>query len=265
MDVTFKLATNFKGIIDILSGLVDTLTMQYTNDSINIQTMDSSHISLLNIVMRRDQFLVYYVVSSGLISFNVSSFKPLLKSMKEGDHLRLRHKTGNDEIDAILIDGDRKNKYLIKLMDIDSEMINMDNEMEHDVFIMTGKAAISRILTDIKHVESSDTTFMVDGEKIVIETKNENCSLKIKPTPEIMKVMSSPEEKVCVPFASRYIQQIQKMLAISKPRINLKLDKECPMLIEMIIRTDDPNETATIQKTHSTMKYYLAPKLVDSE
>lgn len=260
MDTTFRVASNFKGIIDIISAFTDTMTIQYNSDGMSIQSMDGSHISMLYIMLRRDQFLDYKVNSSGTISYNVNSFKPVIKSMREGDHLRIRHSVGSDELDIYLIDGDRKNKYQIKLLDIDTEHLNMDAEMEHDVFISTGKAAISRILNDIKNVDSSDTTLTVEGDKIVIEAKSDQCTLKMKPTADLMRIMSAPEEKVSALYSSRYILHIQKMLAISKQRINLKIDSECPLLVEMTIRTDEPSENVN-QKIFSSMKYFLAPKI----
>ena len=260
MDATFRMASNFKGIIDIISGFIDTMTIQYTEDSISIQSMDSSHISMLYIILRRDQFMTYKVDSPATISFNVSSFKPILKSMREGDNLRIRHTQGNDELDAFLIDGDRKNKYQIKLLDIDIEHLSMNVDMEHDVFITTGKAAVSRILNDIKNVDSSDTTLSIYDNKIVIEAKSDECMLKMKPTADLMRIMDAPEEKVSAIYSSRYLQHIQKMLAISKQRINIKIDRENPLLVEMTIRTDEPQEN-TNHKIFSSLKYYLAPKI----
>ena len=78
MDATFRLASNFKGIIDILSGLVDTITMLYNEEGIHIQAMDSSHVSMLYIVLKRDQFLEYACSKPGKISakptINAESF-----------------------------------------------------------------------------------------------------------------------------------------------------------------------------------------------
>lgn len=267
MDAIFRLASNFKGIIDILSGIVDTITMVYNAEGIQIQAMDGSHISMLYIVLKRDQFNEYSCVMPGRISFNVSSFKGVIKSMKDRDQLRIKHKSGGDELDAYLIDGDRRNKYQIKLLDIDTETIDMTGDMEHEVFIQTGKTALMRILTDIKNIDGSETHIKVQEDQTTIEVSSEQCSLKIKPAPETMRVLNIPNEPVSVMFASRYILNIQRMLAIAKPRIVLRLDSQAPLLIEMSIRLDDDESvpaTTTGNKVISTMKYYLAPKIQDS-
>jgi proliferating cell nuclear antigen PCNA len=268
MEATFRLASNFKGLIEILSAFADTINMRYDAECISIQALDSGNISMLNVVLRGDQFLEYKAKSSGIISLSTTSLKPILRTMKDRDGLRIRLSSQeSNEVELILMDGDRKNKYSIKLLNIDIDMLNMDVEMDHAIFISTGKSAMSKILTDIKNLEGDDVKFVVTDDKLHIEVNSDQCNLKIKPSKEIMRVMTPTEDGYVfdVRFSSKYIQYIHKMLTICQPRINLKLDTSCPLLLEMTIRTDDGEEGHNVTKktSISTMKFYLAPKLDD--
>jgi proliferating cell nuclear antigen PCNA len=268
MEATFKLASNFKGLIEILSTFADTINMRYEGEGISIQALDSGNISMLNIVLRSDQFTEYKSKGSGIISLSTASLKPLLRSMKDRDGLRIRFAgQESNEVDLILIDGDRKNKYSIKLLNVDIDMLNMDVEMEHAIFISTGKTAMTKILSDIKNLDGDEVKFVVSEDRLHIVVNSDQCNLKIKPSREIMRVMTPTEDGYVfdVRFASKYIQYISKMMTICQPRMNLKLDTNCPLLLEMTIRTDDGEESvSTAKKTAiSTMRFYLAPKLDD--
>ena len=268
MEATFKLASNFKGLIEILSTFADNINMRYEAEGISIQALDSGNISMLNVCLRADQFIDYKATGNGIISLTTTSLKPLLRTMKDRDGLRMKlAKPDSNEVDFILIDGDRKNKYSIKLLSVDIDMLNMDVQMEHDMFISTGKLAMTKILTDIKNLEGDEVKFVVCDDKLHIEVTSDQCNLKIKPAKEIMRVMTPTEDGYIfdVRFSSKYIQYIQKMMVICQPRINLKLDKNCPLLLEMTIRTDDGDEPVQTGKKPaiSTMRYYLAPKIED--
>lgn len=269
MEATFKLASNFKGLIEILSTFADNINMRYEAEGISIQALDCGNISMLNICLRADQFTDFKAKGTGIISLTTSSLKPVLRSMKDRDGLRMRLVSPeSNEVEIILIDGDRKNKYSIKLLNIDIDMLNMDVEMEHDMFISTGKLAMTKILTDIKNLDGDDVQFVVCDDKLHIEVSSDQCNLKIKPAKEIMRVMTPTEDgyTFSVKFSSKYIQYIQKMMVICQPRINLKLDKCCPLLLEMTIRSDDGDEPiqTTKKPAISTMRFYLAPKIEDN-
>ena len=266
MEAQFKLASNFKGIIDILSTFADNINMCYDKNGISIQALDSGNISMLNIQLFEDQFLEYTSQGTGFLSMSASSLKPILKSMKDRDGLRMKLPCPESNmVDFILIDGDRKNKYSVKLMNIDIDMLNMDVTMEHDIFISTGKLAMSKILMDIKNLEGDDVEFVVNQDNLYIQINSDQCNLKIKPAKEIMRVLTPTEQDYHVKFSSKYIHNIHKMLSICQPRMNLKLDKTCPLLLEMTIRSEEDGLVDTIanKKTKSTMKYFLAPKLED--
>jgi len=81
MEATFKLSSNFKGLIEILSTFADTINMRYESECISIQALDSGNISMLNVVLRSDQFLEYKAKGTGIISLSTTSLKPLLRTI----------------------------------------------------------------------------------------------------------------------------------------------------------------------------------------
>jgi len=265
MEAEFKLASNFKGIIEIISTFADNINIRFDQNGISIQALDSGNISMLNIQLFDDQFSEYTSKGTGFISMSATSLKPILKSMKDRDGLRMKLPSlESNTVDFILTDGDRKNKYSVKLMNIDIDMLNMDVEMDHDIFISTGKMAMSKILMDIKNLEGDDVEFIINQDDLHIQVNSDQCNLKIKPAKEIMRVMTPTEEDSTfrVKFSSKYIHNIHKMLSISQSRMNLKLDKSCPLLLEMTICSEE-DALHNGNKKRSTMKYFLAPKLDD--
>ena len=123
--------------------------------------------------------------------------------------------------------------------------------------------AMSKILMDIKNLEGDDVEFIINQDNLQIQVCSDQCNLKIKPAKEIMRVMTPTEEDYTfrVKFSSKYIHNIHKMLSICQPRMNLKLDKSSPLLLEMTLCSEE--DVLQNENKKSTMKYFLAPKLDD--
>ena len=182
--------------------------------------------------------------------------------MKETDTVKLVFKDNSDIVSVILEDSDRKNKYQLKLLDVDVERLDMSADMDHQILITTSKTALTKILQDVKGLDADETLFTINGDRVCITAKNDSCSLKIKPSNELLNVQTPTDEPVTAKFSSRYIQHIHKMLAISKPRMMLRLDPENPLYIVMNMRADD--QVGGLSNIQSKIKYYLAPKIDDN-
>ena len=262
MDITFKYSNNFKGLLDALISFVDNVSIHYDETSLKIQAMDNGHISMIFIELCEDQFTKYNVKKSGVITLTSNSLKSIIRSMRDNDIVSMKMTDkSNNLIDFLLNDGDRTNIYSVRLIDMEFELLNMMNELEHDYMIVSKKLGINKILQDIKNIDGDETVFHVDIDKnFIIETQNDQVCLKITPTKDIVQITTFAEEnkKISVKYATKYLLYIQKMLSFSRDRIMCKIDTNAPLVVEFNIKVDD-----SISNEVSTLKYFLAPKIDD--
>jgi proliferating cell nuclear antigen PCNA len=262
MDITFKYSNNFKGLFEALTSFVDNVSIHYDKNTLKIQAMDNGHISMIFIELCEDQFTKYNVKKSGVITLTSNSLKSIIRSMRDNDIVSMKmNDNNNNVIDFLLNDGDRTNIYSVKLIDMEFELLNMMNEIEHDYMVVSKKLGINKILNDIKNIDGDETIFHIDNDKnFIIETQNDQVSLKITPAKEIAQITSFAEENknISVKYATKYLLYIQKMLTISRDRIICKIDTNAPLVVEFNIKVDD-----SITDKVSTLKYFLAPKIDD--
>lgn len=255
METTFAISQNFKGIMDILNIFGDVATFYYREDGITIQARDFSNISLCSIQLYMDQFTKHktYQNLTGYFSFSLKSMKPILKTMKDDDIIHMNYK--NDIIEVIINNSERENIYDIKTMDVDEEQQNLHMELEHSVILTTSKPVLTRILNDIKYVESDGVQFTIDSDNhLQIVTQSEDCKLKI--TTNSIICVNTTDEKHQVDFANKYLQYIQKMLPICVDRFVIKVDRELPFVFTSQLKSSQI-------PTESTIVFYLAPKIKD--
>ena len=264
MDITFKYLTNFKGLFDALTSFVDNVSIHYDETSFKIQAMYCGHISMIFVELHEDQFTKYNVKKSGLITLTSNSLKSIIRSMRDNDVVSMKMIDKSNIVDFLLCDGDRTNIYSVRLIDMEFELLTMMNELEHDYMIVFKKSGIHKILNDIKNIDGDETIFHSDTDKnFMIETKNDQVSLKITPTKEIAKIttfsdFSEEKKNISVKYATKYLININKMLGFCGERIICKIDINAPLVVELVIKVDD-----SISNEVSTLKYFLAPKIDD--
>jgi len=68
-------------------------------------------------------------------------------------------------------------------------------------------------------------------------------------------------EPTTLKFNTKHILNIPKILAICKPKINIFLDNESPLLVQVSLVSDSDKKSDGID---SSIRYYIAPKIDDS-
>lgn len=262
MQCTFKYNSNFKGIVELLSHITETITFHFTENGMNIQAMDPSHISLIYIELFIDQFTNLDVPKPFTISLATTTLKPIVRSIRDTDVVSLKVKEQSAIVDIILDDGDNRNKYSLQQLYVDIESLDITSHDISSNLIITNRIGFSKILSDIKNTDANEIILHVDNTNVSITAQSEMLSLKIKPSSEVMKVHKITAcEPTTLKFNTKHILNIPKILAICKPKINIFLDNESPLLVQVSLVSDSDKKSDGID---SSIRYYIAPKIDDS-
>jgi proliferating cell nuclear antigen len=224
---------------------------------ISLQAMDSSHVSLVALLLRADGFDHFRCDRNISLGINLGSMGKVLKCCNNGDIVTLK---ADDNADAMTFmfenqSADRISDFELKLMDIDSEHLGIpDTEYKSTVKMPAGE--FQKICRDLSILGDTVTIAVAkDAVKFSVTGEMGSGNMTIKEnnsvdTKEEEKVTVEAEEPVTLNFALRYLNFFTKATPLSASVV-LHLSKDVPLVVEYQIE----------ELGH--IRFYLAPKIED--
>jgi proliferating cell nuclear antigen len=247
-----------KKIIDAIKEFVTEANFDCNSTAISLQAMDSSHVSLVNMVLRSEGFEHYRCDRSISLGINIGSLAKVVKCAGNEDIITLKASDQGDSITLMLEGSDRISDFELKLMDIDGEHLGIP-EQDYKCNVTMSAAEFKRICGDLSAFGETVTltankdglTFSVTGDigtgniiirqNSAVDDAREGNGVKIEMTDE-----------VSLTFALRYLNFFTKASTLSG-QVTLRLTDNAPLMVEYLI--DDLGH----------LRYYLAPKIENDE
>jgi len=221
---------------------------------LSLQAMDSSHVSLVSMILRADGFAPWRCDHTCQLGINLQSFNKVLKCMGAKDEVQIKYKEGSDLCDLVFKspEEDRVSHFSLKLMDIDSEHLGIP-ETEYKTTVKMSSSEFQRICRDLAvlgdtltiSVHKDNVQFSVTGEvgKGEMTVKQSTASDEMEEG-----TMIDCLEPVVQTFAMRYLNFFTKATVLSKS-VQLSMSPEVPLMVEY--QVDEIGH----------VRYYLAPKI----
>jgi proliferating cell nuclear antigen len=246
-----------KKITEAMKDLVTEANFDCSTTGISVQAMDSSHVSLVGLLLRAEGFDHYRCDRNISLGINLGSMAKVLKCCNNDDIVTLKSDDNGDAMTFMFENQnqDRISDFELKLMDIDSEHLGIP-DTDYKAQIQMPASDFQRICRDLAilgdtvtiAVGKSGVKFSVTGELGSGNmTLKENTSVDTK---EEDRVTIEMEEPVALNFALRYLNFFTKATPLSGSVI-LNLSKDVPLVVEYRIE----------ELGH--IRYYLAPKIED--
>jgi len=250
-------AAILKKLLDAIKDLVSDANFDCSSTGISLQAMDSSHVSLVSVLLRKDGFDKYSCKRDATLGINLASMAKILKCAATDDILTLKADAeSKSEIDFVFesASADKITEFKLKLMEIDSEHLEIP-DTEYKAVVKMPASEFQKICRDLTMF--GDTVVInVDKEGVTFSVKGECAgSITVKQSgpkegEESGSVSISLEEKVSLTFALRYLSSFAKATALSST-VTLALSPDAPLVVGY-----DIEELGFI-------KFYLAPKIED--
>lgn len=246
-----------KKITEAMKDLVTEANFDCSTTGISLQAMDSSHVSLVALLLRADGFDHFRCDRSMSLGINLASMGKVLKCCNNDDIVTLK---ADDNTDAMTFmfentTQDRISDFELKLMDIDSEHLGIP-ETEYKSTIKMPAGEFQRICRDLS-VLGDTVTIAVgkEGVKFSVTGEMGSGNMTIRPndtvdTKEEEKVSIEMDEPVTLNFALRYLNFFTKATSLSGSVV-LNMSKDVPLVVEYRIE----------ELGH--IRFYLAPKIED--
>jgi proliferating cell nuclear antigen len=247
-----------KKLIEAVKDLVTEANFDCTSEGIQVQAMDSSHVSLVGILLKADGFEHYRCDKSVSLGMNLASLSKILKCAGNDDVITMKAED-DAEVITFMFESPNQEKisdFELKLMVIDSEHLGIP-ETEYSAEVTMPSGEFSKICRDL-------TTF---GDTVTINANKEGVKFSVSgdigtgnvtvrqnaSAEKDQQTLIELQEPVSLTFALRYLNFFTKAAPLSEA-VSLSLSKEVPLATEF-----------TIGEDLGHLRYYLAPKVDDEE
>jgi len=265
-----------KKIMDAIKDLVTDANFDASSTGLQLQAMDSNHVSLVALQIRDDGFEHFRADRSQSLGINLGSMSKILKCAGGEDSITLK---ANDSADTLTFMFESKKKdrisdFELKLMDIDSEHLGIP-DTEYKCVVKMPSQEFQRICREISII----------GETVVISATKEGVAFSVSGdlgTGKINLRQESAvdeeksdeavtlelEEDVSLSFALRYLNFFTKATPLSST-VTLSMSPDVPLVVEYKIMVDDDEDDGDKKKKGTDSKkrdigylrFYLAPKI----
>lgn len=294
LEAQVQLASLWKRLVECVNGLVNEANFECNPGGLSIQAMDSSHVALVHLLLRDDCFVKYQCERNSILGLNLASLSKVLKIVENTDSLTLRHDEDSDVV-TILTENTEKTRrceYQLKLLEIEAESMGIP-EMDYRSTVTLSSAEFAKIVRDMAifndivtiDISKEGVKFSAAGDvgqaytflqatgvadrggrrevksdvksEVKDEQNNDDDDVPLarkysKAEAAAIGVEVQMEEPITMSFALRFMGIFAKGSTLSE-RVTLKFARDSPCMVEYGI------------DNVGYLRYYLAPKLDDSE
>ncbi len=212
---------------------------------------------LVSLLVGEDAFQTYRCDRNITLGVDLSSLAKVLKCGNNTDSLTLIAEDSPDSVLVVFEDTvkDRISEYSLKLMDIESDFLNID-DMDYDSVITLPAVDFQKICRDLSQLSDSLTVLVTkDTVKYVANGDIGSGSVIVKPFTDLEKTENSVKvelnKAVNLTFGLKYLLDVIKGTSLSST-ITIKLADKTPALFEFKLPS-------------GYLRFYLAPKFDEEE
>lgn len=253
LEAKFDEASLLKKIVDSIKDCVKLCNLNCTEHGITVQAVDDSRVLLVSLLVGSSAFSEYRCDRDVTLGIDMESFSKIIRCAQNDDYLTLVTEDSPDSVLAIFEDKtkERVSEYSLKLMNIDSEFLKID-DMDYDSVVTMPSSDFAKIVRDLKNMsESLAITVTKESVKYTASGDVGEGSVVLKPWNNLDK----PEENVTINvdnpvflnFGLKYLNDIVKATGLASS-ITIKLADKTPALFEYKLLVG------------GYLRFYLAPK-----
>jgi len=258
--VDIQKAEIFAAIFQHIRVFTDNINIMFKSEQMYIQLMDSSHISIIEIVLPNTWFDLYKLTNdvSLTLGINATILFRILNSREKTQAIHIHYEnTDSDKLNIEFLSENKNefNKFFeVPLIDIDTDLLQIP-EMEHSAEFTISASHFSNIINQLK-LFGDTMEIQCSEEKIVLYSHSQDSgkmSVEIK-IDDLTSFSINEGENVKTSFGLTYLNNICLYNKIAK-EIEIKITENAPLKIVYLING----------QPDAKMTFYLAPKIDDDD
>lgn len=235
----------FIELFKFMKNLNEYVTLTCMEETINIQIMDGSHVSLLDIIFKAEWFSEYVYQKPETFSLNNVIFNKILNLYTVESILECS--LNDDNFDISFLHSIQNKYFTIHLIDIEKDILSSSHESDLDFSIKT--KILDKYVNDIS-VFGEEIEISCKNDKIYLSSNNEDGKITIEIENENLEEFNVVDDyETSFKFSLKYIQYVTK-LKIVFGITHIYLNEDKPIMI-------------TFDNIDIEIKFYIAPKIND--
>merc|ERR1712226_564600 len=148
-DAKLTKGEQMKKVVNALKELIDQASWDLTEEGIQLQSMDSSHVALVQMMLKEDNFDNYRCDKAQQMGLNMQNLNKIFGAFTTGS-VQIQTEDDNDRVKFIFEDEKAKKKqtYELRLMDLDVEQLGIP-EQEYQATFTIPSTEFTRIVKDL--------------------------------------------------------------------------------------------------------------------
>lgn len=258
LEAKFSEGSVFKKIIESFKDLINDANFEFSSGGMSLQSMDSTHVVLVMLLMRSDGFEKYRCDRTMPIGVNLGTLSKVIKCAANDDSITIRADDGGETINFVFEspNAERVSDYDLKLMDLDVECLGVEDE-ESETTLILPSDELQRICRDLSNLsETVEIECVKDSVRFTAKGDLGAGSIQLKSNAAVDKeegksftkvIMRKP---VSLSVSIKFLSAFTKATGLS-PTVKLELSEGKPMRVEYSL-----GEVGYV-------RFYLAPKIGD--
>merc|ERR1712182_34323 len=151
LEVLLQQAQLLKKVVDAMKELCKDVNFDCSERGIQVQSMDSSHVALVALMLRESAFSEFKCDRPTSLGMNVKALTKVLKMCGPNDSLKLKWQNESDQISfqCESTEDDRISDFEMKLMEIESEHMEIP-EQSYKCIVRMPSSEFQKICRDLK-------------------------------------------------------------------------------------------------------------------
>jgi len=264
-EARLKKASTLKKLLDAMKDLVTDANFDVTSTGIALQAMDTSHVSLVALNLRKEGFDHFRCDRNISLGINLQSMAKIMKCAGNDDVVTMKAEDSGDSI-TFMFESEKQTRishFSLKLMDIDSEHLGIP-EQDYQCVVQMPANEFQRICREITIIgdtvkiaaSKEGVKFSVSGD---LGTGSIVCKQNAAVDEEEDSVIIKVEEEMSLTFALRYLNFFAKATPLSKA-VKLSMSPDVPLAVEYKVYSEEEEGGDMGQ-----LQFFLAPKIEEDE
>ena len=251
-----KKSEQFGTIFQNLTQIANEIAMRFSEDKVYVQGMDSSHVCMFELVLRKEWFSVYELSEESdhePICISTPNMHKILNIREENQTIEMT--TKNDDFLHIKFKSDHKTEFnkQFKMNLIDNTVQELQiPEFEYSAEINIPTRKISKLIDQFALFHDT-VNICCSEEEIKFDVAGDTGTMEVDiPLEDLNEFLIEEEGSVSVTFAVSLLKRVCQFYKLTDEGV-LNLSNDYPLRMDYNLEND------------CYLRLYLAPKIDDSE
>merc|ERR1719171_2712657 len=183
IEASLKQATLLKKVVEGMKELCKDVNFDVSEKGISVQSMDSSHVALVGLLLRESAFMEYRCDRPTSLGMNVEALSKVFRLCGPNDSLKIMHANDADQVtfQSESQEDDKISEMTLNLMDIESEQMEIP-EQEYKVVARLPSSEFLKICRDLREFgETMQVNASKDGLRFAVQGDLGSGQVMLKP------------------------------------------------------------------------------------